>query len=60
LLNWARDHPGDFYRLMSRLLPRPVPVPPEDHDPITEIRHFIVRPDGTAFDPDRNPRSPIE
>ena len=45
LLDWARDHPTDFYRLAARLMPRPIVVA-EACEPITEIRRTIVYPDG--------------
>jgi hypothetical protein len=50
-LDWARGNPTDFYRLMSRLLPRPAPAPAEAADPITAVRWVIVKPDGQVVEP---------
>jgi hypothetical protein len=57
LLEWARANPTDFYRLMSRLLPRPV-ADSREAQPITEIRWTIVRPDGHAAERPGAPQAP--
>ena len=45
-LAWARANPTDFYRLLTRLLPRRVAPPEADPAPIREIRRTFIMPGG--------------